>query len=396
MGVVRDGEQAVTRAMVTALGEDGEGPFGIGIRAKPTDEDGRYELIGLRPGSYFFQVARFGQRPQQASLSVEVPEGVAEVRVDLELPQSSIAGRVIDSRGEPVAGITVAAGTEGGAGGAGGLLGMILRNGVNRARTAADGTFELRSVAAGSYRLTTSARGGRRGEARWGEAAVGPVAVDGRTPVRDVLITVPLAGSVRGVVRDGNGAPVAGAEIGYVREDVAARQAQGGLEDLFGVQRRPVRSAADGTFALPGLTPGSYAITADLGDRTSEPQRGVAVAEAQESAVELHLIRGATVRVRVRNVDGSLLPSGTLQLLDGRGEPLTKSMSALSIFRRLMGSRTTAEDTGWREFGSVPPDTYTVVVREDGKPEQRFVRAVRDGETVEWDIDMAAALRERR
>jgi hypothetical protein len=43
----------------------------------------------------------------------------------------------------------------------------------------------------------------------------------------------------------------------------------------------------------------------------------------------------------------------------------------------------------------VPPDSYTVVVAEPGKPEVRIARTIADGERVEWDIDVAAELAAR-
>lgn len=150
-GVVRDGNEVVSRAMVTALGQDSEGIFGLGLRAKPTNERGEYELIGLKPGSYFLQVARFNQRPEQVSLSVDIPEGTSEYRLDLQLPQSHISGRVVDTTGQPVVGVSVAAAMEDGGEQASGLLGMILRNGVNRARTDKDGNFKLTRVPEGRY-----------------------------------------------------------------------------------------------------------------------------------------------------------------------------------------------------------------------------------------------------
>jgi len=390
-GVVRDGAEPVGRAMVTALGQDSDGIFGLGIRAKPTDPRGEYELIGLKPGSYFFQVVRFMQRPEQANLSVDVPEGVAEYRVDLALPQSNISGRVVDTHGQPVAGVQVAAGADGGgAAAAPGLLGLILRNGVSRATTDADGRFELTRLPEGSYQLTAGA-GGRRGNRKYGEAQAGPFQVDGRAPVDNVLITLPLAGKVHGVVRDGNGAPVVGAEIGYVRD--GARKARGDeFADLFGAQRRPLRSGTDGTFEVEGLTPGRYAFTADRDDKTSAAVE-VEVAEAGEPSVALTLIRGATLRVRVRNIDGTLLRPGDVQILDGRGEPVTKRTSALAVFRRLMGNQVKKDDSGWREFGNVLPDTYTVVISEAGKPDKRWTRTVKDGEVVEWDVDMTATIK---
>ena len=58
----------------------------------------------------------------------------------------------------------------------------------------------------------------------------------------------------------------------------------------------------------------------------------------------------------------------------------------------MFSNRDKVKDSGWYEFGSVPPDTYTIVVAEPGKPELRVTRAILDGETIEWDIDVAAEL----
>ncbi len=394
-GTVRDGGEVVPRAMVTALGQDSEGIFGMGIRAKPTDERGEYELIGLKPGAYFFQISRFQQRPEQASLEIDVPEGVSDFRVDLDLPQSFIAGRVVDTAGQPVQGITVSAGVEGGGlGESQGLLGVIMRNGVNRGRTDADGRFKLTRVPEGTYRVTATGRDGRGQNRKYGEAQTTGIQVDGRVPVDNVLLTLPLAGKVRGIVRDGNGAPVVGADISYTRQDERKRSSLADLNDLFGMQQRPQRSGTDGTFELTGLTPGVYTLAADSNDKTSEPKRDVVVVENGETSVELRLIRGATLKVRVRNIDGTLLRPGDVQILDGQGKPVTQRMSAFSVFRRFMGNETKKDDSGWREIGNVPPDTYTIVISEAGKPDKRYTRTIKDGEVAEWDVDMAAVIKQ--
>src|SRR5690606_19333704 len=128
--------------------------------------------------------------PDQVNLEVEIPEGVTEFRVDLDLPQSSISGRVVDGAGQPVAGVEVNAGVEdGGLVESSGLLGLLLRNGVNRARTDGEGRFKLDRLPQGTYRLTARGRG--RDQRAFGEAEAGPFPIDGRTPVGDVTIVLP-------------------------------------------------------------------------------------------------------------------------------------------------------------------------------------------------------------
>ncbi|MCA8943632.1 MAG: carboxypeptidase regulatory-like domain-containing protein, partial [Planctomycetes bacterium] len=288
-GVVRDGDQPVAEGMVSALSTDSEGFFGMGLRAQPTDKDGRYELIGLEPGEYFFQVSRFRGRPQQASLSIEIPEGVHDFRVDLDLPQSAIRGRVVDTRGEPVAGIRVSAGVQsGGLDDAPGLLGVIMKNGIAQDRTDENGEFEIDKVAAGVYRLSVSGRQGRRAHRKYGEASVEDVVIDGSLPVEGIVLTLPLAGRVTGVVVDGSGSPVAGAEIHYEREDVRPRSdPTEEMLDLLGMQVRPEKSGPDGRFELTGLSPGTYRVRADADGLAPGVAEDVLVAE--ESVVDVSI-----------------------------------------------------------------------------------------------------------
>lgn len=400
-GVVRENGAPVPRALVTVLGSDREGVFGMGVRAGAAGQDGRYQLTGIKPGSYLFQISRFQGRAMQTTMPVEIPAGVHEHRFDIDLPTSEITGRVLDSRGQPVEGIAVSLGaTDGDLLDSEGLIGLIAQGGFNQARTDADGAFRLRSVAAGTYRLTASnrmGRGGRRGGGdgaqRYGEAVVDGLQVDGVTPVQDVLVTVPLAGRITGIVVDGSGVAVAGAEIHYTNRDLRSRrERRNPLTDLLGMQSRPVTTGADGRFEINGLTPGTYDLRADAKALETGQATDIAVLEDQVVDVSLRIVRGATLKLRATNVDRSSIPIADLTLLDGRGKPVVNRVSTLTVMSRLMGSRDKVDDSGWYEFGSVPPDTYTLVVRQRDREDLRITRTVADGETVEWDVDVTAEL----
>ena len=135
-----------------------------------------------------------------------------------------------------------------------GLIGMIAANGLSQARTNDEGVFTMKSVAAGTYRLTAGSRmgGGRRGrrarenEPQYGEASLDDVFVDGVTPLEGIVISVPLAGKITGIVIDGSNQPVAAAEISYAEQTGAKRRKRSNpLLDLLGSQQ-PVRTGEDG------------------------------------------------------------------------------------------------------------------------------------------------------
>ncbi|MBL8754948.1 MAG: carboxypeptidase regulatory-like domain-containing protein [Planctomycetes bacterium] len=410
-GTVREAGAPVPRALVTLLGSDKDGLLGMGVRANAADMNGRYELIGIKPGSYVMQVTRFQGQPVQTTFEIEVPEEVRDYAFDVTLPTSSIQGRVLDTRGQPVAGIQVSLGsTDSGLSGSEGLMGLIAQNGLAQARTNQAGEFTLRSVAAGSYRLTAG-RGfgpGRRGgpggggndaggeRKQHGEGSLDGVLVDGQTNLQDIVITVPLAGRITGIVVDGSNQPVSGAEVVYAETTPGKKRPRSNpLLDLVGAQGRPIRSGTDGRFEITGLTPGTYSLKVENEALQAGKLDDIAVAEDATADVTLRMVRGATLRVRATNVDKQAIPFAQMSLLDGQGKPVVSRVSTLTVMKRLMANRDEVANSGWYEFGSIPPDTYTAVITEPGKPELRIVRTIADGETVEWDVDVAAELAAR-
>ena len=406
-GCVRESGRPVARALVTLLGSDREGILGMGVRANAAGMDGRYELAGIKPGSYVVQVSRFQGRPVQTSFELEVPADQRDLLFDIELPTSEVAGRVLDSHGDPVPGMQVSLGSDhSGLAGAGGLVGMIAQGGLGQGRTDENGEFRLRSVAPGTYRLRAGNRlggGGRRGggggasaATRYGQGSIEGITVDGMTNVEGLVVTVPFAGSITGIVVDGSAAPVRGAEIHYA--ETSGKRDRGDrnpLADLFGMQARPIVSGADGRFEINGLDPGVYDLRVDTEALEAGRAQDVRVVENGTAEVTLHIVRGATLKVRAVNIDKQQIPLAYVSLLDGNGKKIVNKISTLSVMRRFMANRDEVADTGWYEFGSVPPDTYTLVVSEPGKPELRITRAIADGETVAWEIDVAAELRSR-
>lgn len=403
-GIVRENGVPVPRALITVMGSDREGLLGMGVRANAANMEGRYELVGIKPGDYVMQVTRFQGQPVQTTFEVEVPEEMSEYAFDIDLPTSTITGKVIDTRGNPVKGVRVTLGSEdSGLSGADGLIGMIAANGLSQARTNEEGEFTMKSVAAGTYRLTAGSRMGGRGRGRrrdadqpqYGEASVEDVIIDGVSPSSGIVIQVPLAGKITGIVLDGSNMPVANAEIAFSSEEKSKRRKKGNpLLDLMSSQQ-PVRTGDDGRFEIPGMTPGTYSLRVESEALKAGKLDDVMVQEDLPTEVTLHVVTGATLRVRATNVSKKQIPFGNISLLDGRGKPVVSRVSTFQVMKRLMSSRDNVEDSGWYTFGSVPPDTYTAVLREAGQPDIRITRTIRDGEKVEWDIDLEAELAAR-
>ena len=124
-GVVRENGAPVPRALITLLGSDRQGLLGMGVRANAAKMDGRYELIGIKPGDYVMQVTRFQGQPVQTTFEIEVPDEVSEFAFDITLPTSTISGMVLDTSGNPVKGMRVTLGSDESSLSGDGLIGMI-------------------------------------------------------------------------------------------------------------------------------------------------------------------------------------------------------------------------------------------------------------------------------
>lgn len=403
-GVVRENGEPVPRALITLLGTDTEGFMGMGVRANAAGMDGRYELIGIQPGDYVAQVSRFQGRPVQTTFPIEVPEDVRDFSFDIDLPTSEVSGQVIDSRGNPVVGMRVSLGSaDDGFSLSDGLVGIIAQGGLSRARTDDNGYFRMRSVSAGSYRLMAENRGRGRGRRSGGEStpqygsgSIEQIEVDGVTNLEGLIVTVPIAGRIEGIVIDGSGQPVGGAEITYAKQQERRQRGNSNpLASLFGIQARPITTGRDGRFEIRGLNPGVYDLRVDTEALEAGSQSDIQVTEDAVANVTLNIVRGATLKVRAKNVEQSNIPLAYVTLLNGEGKAVVRKISTMSVMRRLLSNRQSVSNSGWYEFGSVPPDTYTLVIAEPDKPELRITRTIADGETVEWDIDVAAELAAR-
>jgi hypothetical protein len=259
------------------------------VRTVLSDERGNYDITGIEPGGYTvaaskrgFASLQFGQRrPGEPPETITVGQGDLVDDITLVIPAgAALEGRVVDNRGEPVAGAIV----------------RVLRQQWVRGRqqlvavpVAPDrsddrGTFRVHSLAPGTFFLSATI----------------PAMVEVPTSTWTVVgpgFTALFPGSASAAeaqpIALGSGEDLAGLVI--TMADVRPFTVTGFVEDEFGrrvraasvslMQRLPfapgsessqgVATGADGSFSLVNVFPGEYTIAASpsrLNDRVAYEQ----------------------------------------------------------------------------------------------------------------------------
>jgi len=303
------------------------------IRARPpdereavADEAGAYALDGLAPGLWLVEAGggRFRDRATRASLS-----SGERARLDFTLePGGTVRGRVVDTRGAPLAGIEV----------------VSAPRPRRTVATGADGAFEIGGCETEDPHLLLEARdpaGRHAPESRLAE-------VDG--PALEIALAA--AGRFVGRVTEfATGAPVEGAAATLDERPVP--------------ERLPLhieaRSGAEGTVEVAGLRPGAYRVHVEKeGHAPGESQFTVAEGETVES--EIVLGGGGAIVGRVTSAaDGAPLEGATVW--DATGEDLAGALAAPESLATVPGVRSarTAADGSFRLEGA-PPGRRDLVV----------------------------------
>ena len=323
--VTTDTGGPLRRAEIRAISE-------IGLtRFATTDTDGRYLVRDLPAGTFTLHVSKsgfvplyFGQRrPFEARGTIRLAEG-QRLSADVRLPRAgAITGRIVDRTGEPVMGARVQALRRRMVQGQRGLQ----ASGV--ADTTDDtGAYRLYGLAPGEYYVTATPRrvedrvGRLIGEAVPGRGA--PIFYPG-TANRDEAqrVTVDVSGEARadmqfldvptsrvsGIVLASDGTPAAGAMITLLSRDL---DFAGGVGDGMQV---PLQiqddAAADGSFELTGVPPGSFTLRAQtrpnfsaILDISNQRVVGPLVTPVMESAFVPVVVGGDIAGLTVTTVRG--------------------------------------------------------------------------------------------
>ena len=296
------------------------------------DSDGRFRIAGL--GSGALRLTATGDNARTAE-PTHIPLGIAEHRSDIELFVESayrIRGRVVDANsGEGVGEMLVTLASSDGT------------SSSEDARTGPDGTFEIRSVANGDYRLR--AKGKHYLRDMFGVA----IAVDGDTNAGDILVT-------QGDMIHGRVEPASEADISL---DLRA------LADMPMEAFATTRSAADGIFEIGPFRPGSFRLQA----RTDDGRIGTTNADvpaAGSNEIVIHLESGGSIEGKVVDADGSPVANAQVSLRqDSKGRSVRVVVNGVD---RMAQSGRTSPNGAFLIQGLSGGDYQLLVLDPEGQP----------------------------
>jgi len=280
--------KALAGIRIVARGEGGEFLARSGA-------DGRYSIRGLSPRSY--RLSAEDDRFVPWSRTVRVAAGQGETQ-DVPLTRgATLVGRVQDAEGRPIEGALV----------------QVSRGGENVFRAfmrSMEGEGAVRTGRDGSFRATRLAPGeNQRLDVRhdeYEERALGGISLTAGTTRSGVSVVLRRGLSIRGVVKDEEGRPLAGAEVN-LSSARTIRASRGGVQMSFIGPGSQVRreTGADGRFEFRGLKAGEYELSARRPGFSRASVDPVNVAEAHPAEpVELVLKPGATVSGVLRDKAG--------------------------------------------------------------------------------------------
>ena len=281
--------KAIAGIRIVARGEGGEFLARSGA-------DGRYSIRGLSPQAY--RLTAEDDRFVPWSRTVRVAAGQGETQ-DVPLTRgATLVGRVQDAEGRPIEGALV----------------QVSRGGENVFRAfmrSMEGEGAVRTGRDGSFRATRLAPGeNQRLDVRhddYEERSLGGLSLTAGATRSGVTVVLRRGLSLRGVVKDEEGRPLAGAEV-TLSSARTIRASRGGVQMSFigpGNQLRR-ETGADGRFEFRGLKAGDYTVSARRPGFSRATVDPVNVAEAGAAEpVELVLKPGATISGVLRDKIGA-------------------------------------------------------------------------------------------
>jgi carboxypeptidase family protein len=357
----------VRNTTLQLLRERDAGGGGFNARTASTDADGSYEILAVEPGKFVLQVIGNGIGQGAYGQSVEIAAGEREKQLDVDLPRGAIAGRVVDARThKPIQNVFVWATLESDAQ-RGDEVQLMMSGRVGQGLTDADGHYEVRPIAKGTYRVRA---GGFPIEIpQFASDWAGEIVDDVEVPeVGDAPLDFALerAAAIEGIVREASGPPVSGAYVSLF--DDRGTNASGPLVPPTG---------SDGRYRITGLREGRYWLRATSSRFAPSARRSVAVRKGETTSEDVVLVDGGSLAVSVR-AGGLVVDDATIDLVDESGQPVPGLTSIFQMLTDPDAAGGTTE-TGVRLFSHVAPGRYTIRARKDGAGSGSAAADVRDG-----------------
>ncbi|HTM23172.1 MAG TPA: carboxypeptidase regulatory-like domain-containing protein [Kofleriaceae bacterium] len=312
---------ARVRAAVKTTGFDWVPP-----RQTFTDGDGKFSLAALP--RRVVEAAATGDAASSKNTDVDLTGGDQQVTLVLDLT-ASIAGTVVDTKGEPVEGAQVTAWESPGAAG-NGRRPRPPGGGFNRLSdghqelTDAGGRFELHGLDDDTVYALRAAPPGATGEGRM--FLRDPV--EAKSGTRDVKITLPADGGVKGVVAYDDGS------------------APGMFTVSVGFRSSTPFASKDGSFHLGDLPPRTYSVTVAGPGFQTRTVPNVVVKDGEVADVgTITVVKGRVISGRV-TAGGAPVAGATVQAgrrLFGSG---SSSKAAFNPFGGEGVKETTTDDAG--------------------------------------------------
>jgi protocatechuate 3,4-dioxygenase beta subunit len=294
--------KAVANASVWSEGGE-RGPFGgRGGRSQSTDEQGRFALQGITSGEHTVHAQAPGWKAtESAAITLGEEQDVTDVTVTLETGER-IAGSVRWPDQSPAVGAAVQLSQTYG------QRGYRWRNTIDTQVSGEDGSFAFSGLSDGAYSLEVSAHkeSGPHAESAGTEsektqstpshqAHMDPVAAGAEDLVLELQETLGVAGRVV----DDLGQPLPAFQVS------ASVSAEGETAVQNDRSSSQAFEAADGHFALSGLYPGQWKLTASAAGHHMADEGVLVVVPQVEPAVEIRLARSASLSGIVQDPGGS-------------------------------------------------------------------------------------------
>jgi hypothetical protein len=301
-----------------------------------TNETGAYRFEDVEPGSYTLSLTEGAGSDASGRyrFEVQVPEGVPEVRKDIELPETRLAGTVLDAEsGAPVAQASVRASLESPGEGAPAGAGRWASG-----ETGYDGMFRIGLPQPGSWKLEVR-------HPEYPRERFGPYEVADGDELSGIVLEVEKGNALSGIVRNEGGGIVAmavvnlrapeGGNLGSTLTDQGGRFRMSGLPE--GEIRAVVAGAGLAPRVLDGLRPGEE--------------------------VEIVLRRGGSLEVRVEAPD-ALRQAGRLELRTLQGVELMSILGSVGRQAGIVDNK--LRRAGVVRFHALDEGSYTVTFRSGG------------------------------